>query len=271
MTLLTERSGRVREAHKLLRRRGRAKSGLFLAEGAQAVGEALADTRRDPVVELFASPSAAVRWSGLVDRALEAGVPVHHAEDAALATLSETVTPQGLVAVCRPVVVGLDDAAPTGSTLVTVLASVRDPGNAGTVIRSSDAAGADGVVLTRGSADPQGGKSVRASAGSVFHVPIATAVAASDAVRVLHARGLSLLAADAGARLDLDEADASGLLARPTAWVFGNEASGLGEEFSGLVDEAVRVPVYGRAESLNLAAAAVVCLYASARAQRRPR
>lgn len=270
MTLLTERSERVREARKLLRRRGRAKAGLFLAEGPQAVREALADTRREPVVELFAGPSAAVRWSGLVDRALEAGVPVHHAEDSALAGLSETVTPQGLVAVCRPVMGGLEDAVPTGSTLVTVLARVRDPGNAGTVIRCSDAAGADGVIMTRDSVDPQGGKCVRASAGSLFHLPIATEVAGSDAARALHERGLSLLAADAGAPLDLDAADASGLLARPTAWVFGNEAYGLGEELAGLVDEAVRVPIYGRAESLNLAAAAAVCLYASARAQRDP-
>ncbi|MFW6091209.1 MAG: TrmH family RNA methyltransferase [Actinomycetota bacterium] len=269
MTLLTERSGRVREARKLLRRRGRAKVGLFLAEGPQAVGEALADTTRQPVVELFASPSAAVRWSGLVDRALEAGVPVHHAEDRALATLSETVTPQGLVAVCRSVTVGLDDAVPAGSTLVTVLAEVRDPGNAGTVIRCSDAAGADALILTAGSVDPQGGKSVRASAGSLFHLPVATEVAASDAAVALRERGLVLLAADAAARLDLDDADASGLLARPTAWVFGNEASGLGAELAGLVDEAVRIPIYGRAESLNLAAASAVCLYASARAQRR--
>ncbi|MFW6204846.1 MAG: TrmH family RNA methyltransferase, partial [Actinomycetota bacterium] len=210
MTLLTERSGRVREARKLLRRRGRAKAGLFLAEGPQAVGEALADTTRQPVVELIASPSAAVRWSGLVDRALETGVPVHHAEDRALAALSETVTPQGLVAVCRTVTVGLDDAVPAGSTLVTVLAEVRDPGNAGTVIRCSDAAGADALILTAGSVDPQGGKSVRASAGSLFHLPVATEVAAPDAAAALRERGLVLLAADAAARLDLDDADASG-------------------------------------------------------------
>ncbi|MFW6204730.1 MAG: TrmH family RNA methyltransferase, partial [Actinomycetota bacterium] len=167
------------------------------------------------------------------------------------------------------VTLGLGEAVPAGATLVTVLADVRDPGNAGTVIRCSDAAGADAVILTGGSVDPQGGKSVRASAGSLFHLPVATEVPASEAADALRDRGLTLLAADAGARLDLDAADGSGLLARPTAWVFGNEASGLGTELAGLVDEAVRIPIYGRAESLNLAAASAVCLYASARAQRR--
>lgn len=267
MTLLTARSQRIRQARKLLRRQGRTKTGLFLAEGPQAVREALADTR-SPVVELFVSPQAAVRWPDLVDRALAAGVSVRHAEEAAVAALSETVTPQGLVAVCRAVIGDLNDAVPPGSTLVTVLANVRDPGNAGTVIRCSDAAGADGVILTARSVDPQGGKSVRASAGSLFHLPVATEVDARDAASTVRGRGLTLLAADAAARLDLHACEDSGLLARPTAWVFGNEASGLGEELPDLVDEAVRIPIYGRAESLNLAAAAAVCLYASARAQR---
>jgi TrmH family RNA methyltransferase len=273
VTLLTERSARIREARKLTRRQGRGKAGLFLAEGPQAVLEALAEQagrRPDLVQELIVSPSAAVRFVELVDDAIEAGITVHHADDEALAGLSETVTPQGIVAVCRTLTVPLDQAIAPDARLVALLAEVRDPGNAGTVIRCADAAGVDGVVLTHGSVDPHGGKAVRASAGSVFHVPITADVEAADAIKLVRGRGLAVLAADGAGEVDLDEATSSGLLARPTAWLFGNEAWGLPDEVRQLADEVIRVPIYGRAESLNLATAAAICLYASARAQRLP-
>lgn len=270
--MLTDRSGRVREARKLIRRAAREKAGLFLAEGVQAVREALEESRgRHPgrVTQLFVSPPAAVRHADLVDAALDAAVPVHHADEPALASLSDTVTPQGLVAVCRTVTVPIGAAVGSGARLVAVLAEVRDPGNAGTVIRCADAAGADAVVLTHGSVDPEAGKSVRASAGSLFHLPVAADLDAADAVETLRARGLIVLAADGSGALDLDEADATGLLDGPTAWLFGNEAWGLPDRVRDLSDHVVRVPIYGRAESLNLASAAAVCLYASARAHRR--
>ncbi|MGH8829464.1 MAG: TrmH family RNA methyltransferase, partial [Jiangellaceae bacterium] len=129
--------------------------------------------------------------------------------------------------------------------------------------------GADAVVLTHGSVDPQGGKAVRASAGSLFHLPVSTGPTAEETVDALHDRGLTVLAADGSAEADLDEADDAGLLAGPTAWIFGNEAWGLPMPDRALADHVVSVPIYGRAESLNLATAAAVCLYASARAHRR--
>lgn len=267
--MLTERSDRVREARKLLRRPAREKSGRFLAEGPQAVREAVA---ADPgqVLEVFATPAAAQRWPEIVATAQAAGVSVVTAADAALAALSETVTPQGLVAVCRSVTVDLATALGGNPRLVAVLAEARDPGNAGTVIRCADAAGADAVVLTRGSADPQGGKAVRASAGSVFHLPVSSGAPAPEAVDALHGAGLTVLAADGLADLDLDQAEDAGLLSGPVAWMFGNEAWGLPPGVRALADHVVRVPIHGRAESLNLATAAAVCLYAAARAQRRP-
>ena len=274
MPILTQRSARVRDARKLTRRQGRAKAGLFLAEGPQAVREALAATARQRpglVTDLFASPPAATRYADIVDAALAAGVSVHHADEPALAALSETMTPQGLVAVCRLLSVPLDAALDGAPHLVAILAEARDPGNAGTVIRSADAAGADAVVLTRGSVDPHGGKSVRASAGSVFHLPICADADLETTIAAARARGLHVLAADGAGDLDLDEAEATGLLARPTAWLFGNEARGLPSTARELADEVVRVPIYGRAESLNLATAAAVCMYASARVQRRVR
>jgi TrmH family RNA methyltransferase len=199
------------------------------------------------------------------------------------------VTPQGLVAVCatvdRPLTDVLDElAARPGPVLVAVLAHVRDPGNAGTVLRAADAAGADAVLLTEASVDVHNPKCVRSTAGSLFHLPVVQGVELGDVVARLHERGLVVLAADGAGDLDLDDlldelepgrvraADAEApLLARPTAWLLGNEAWGLPAEHRALADAVVRVPLHGRAESLNLATAATVCLYASARAHRRGR
>jgi RNA methyltransferase, TrmH family len=152
-----------------------------------------------------------------------------------------------------------------------VLASVRDPGNAGSVLRAADAAGADAAVFTSASVDPYNGKCVRASAGSLFHVPLVTRVGLADTVDGLRRAGLTVLAADASGAHDLDEAAEQGLLRGPVAWIFGNEAWGLPTAERALADAVVSVPIHGRAESLNLATAAALCLYASARAQRGPR
>lgn len=266
--MLTQRSDRIRDAHKLTRRRGRDKTGRFLAEGPQAVREVLAEAagpRPGLVIELFAREDAAVRHADLVGTALDIGIPVSHATDAAMALLSDTVTPQGLVALCRSLTVPAAEAL-AGGRLVVLLAEVRDPGNAGTVIRCADAAGADAVVLTTGSVDPHSGKVVRASAGSLFHLPIAAEIPPAEAVTTARQAGLTVLAADGSAETDLVAAARDGLLDRPTAWLFGNEAWGLPDELRRLADEAVRVPIYGRAESLNLATAAAVCLYSSATA-----
>jgi TrmH family RNA methyltransferase len=185
-----------------------------------------------------------------------------------MTTLAQTVTPQGVVAVCHLLDEPLADVAAAAHSLVALLAHVRDPGNAGTVIRTADAAGADAVVLAGESVDPYNGKCVRASAGSIFHLPVAAGQPVDAAVGALRERGLRVLAADGHGELDLDEAIDDGRLDGPTAWLFGNEAWGLPPESRALADDVVRVPIHGRAESLNLATAAAVCLYASARAQR---
>jgi RNA methyltransferase, TrmH family len=147
---------------------------------------------------------------------------------------------------------------------VTVLANVRDPGNAGTVLRTADAAGADGVIFSAASVDPYNSKCVRSSAGSLFHLPVVAGAPIADAIGRLRERGIQVLAADGSATRVLDGAEGPDLT-RPTAWLFGNEAWGLPDDVLALADAAVAVPIYGRAESLNLAAAAAVCLYASAR------
>lgn len=203
------------------------------------------------------------------DRARAAGVPVHEVTERAAAGLSETVTPQGLVAVCDLPTTSLHEALARRPCLVAVLVGISDPGNAGTVLRVADAAGAGAVLFAGDSVDPYNGKAVRASTGSLFHLPVARDREVTAVLEACRAAGLRLVGADGHASGDLDTADASGELAEPTAWVFGSEAHGLSEQVTALLDGTLRVPLYGRAESLNLATAAAVCLYASARAQHR--
>lgn len=208
------------------------------------------------------------RETELLRTAAACDVPVVVATDRVVASLSETVTPQGVVAVVRPPV--LDPAAVLdGARLVAVLDRVSDPGNAGTAIRTADAAGAGAVVLTKGSVDPYNGKCIRASAGSVFAVPVLTGLDATAALE-LAGRDRTTIATTLDAEDDLDDLADAGVLAAPTAWVFGSEASGLDRGLAAAADRRVRIPMYGGAESLNLATSVAVCLYASARAQRRP-
>lgn len=264
---LTARSARVTAARRLTKRAFRSREHRFLAEGPQAVREALASP--GTVLELFVTHDAATRHGDLLAAARAAGVVVHRCGGDVLEMLAQTVTPQGLVAVCGMVDVPLQQVVASGPCLVAVLAHVRDPGNAGAVLRAADAAGADAVVVTDASVDVYNGKCVRASAGSLFHLPVVAGGPVPPVTEALRGAGLRVLAADGAGELDLEDAEAAGRLAGPTAWVFGNEAWGLPEPTRALADEVVRVPIYGRAESLNLATAAAVCLYASARAQRR--
>ncbi|MCX5069741.1 RNA methyltransferase [Micromonospora lupini] len=262
----TPRTPRVVAARRLQRRRDRDATGRFLAEGPQAVREALA--RPGVVTELFGTPAALDRYPELAATAARADVPISEVTDDALAALAETVAPQGLVAVCRHLDVSLEQALAGGPRLVAVLAEIRDPGNAGTVLRTADAAGAGVVVFAGDAVDPYNGKCVRASAGSLFHVDVVRAADPVVVVDALRAAGLSIFATTGYGDDDLDDLTDYGRLVGPTAWLFGSEAHGLPEELTATADARVRVPLYGRAESLNLAAAAAVCLYASARAQR---
>ncbi|HYY10659.1 MAG TPA: RNA methyltransferase, partial [Kineosporiaceae bacterium] len=273
---------RVRAVRRLAGRSARSRDGRFVAEGPQSVTEAVGATveavaaGRPPVVaELFTTPDAAERYASVVEAAHGAGVPVRTATPEVLAAMGDTVTPQGLLAVCRLVDVPLGSVLEGRPALVAVLGHVRDPGNAGTVVRAADAAGAGGVVLSDASVDVHNPKCVRASAGSIFHLPVVTGVPLVPALHELRAAGLRVYAADVSGDTDLDdlldavEDGEPGGLADPVAWVFGNEAWGLPHEALAAADGVVRVPVHGRAESLNLATAATVCLYASARAHRR--
>jgi TrmH family RNA methyltransferase len=255
--LLTERSGRVAAARKLTRRAGRDAAGAFLAEGRQAVSEALA-TAPGAVREVFATEVAAAAHRDLL---AGAAVPVRLVTEKAAAGLSETVTPQGLVAVCDlpDVPAGRLTAGPP--RLTVALAGIADPGNAGTVLRTADACGAGAVVFGAGSVDPFGGKVVRSAAGSHFHLDVVRSAPLPEVLPGLRAAGVAVLVADGGGEVALPAV--ADRLSGPVLWLFGNEARGVPAELAGLADARVRIPMRGRAESLNLAAAAAICLYAT--------
>lgn len=269
---------RVRKVARLSGRSARRREGMFLAEGPQAVREAVPSGL---VVDLYADEAALSRHPEILQEATARGVRVFVCDEPVMRALSDTVTPQGLVAVCRQETVSLTGLADRLASardagepvLLSVLSHVRDPGNAGTVIRATDAAGGKAVVLSDASVDPFNPKCVRATAGSLFHLDTATGVPLAEAIDTLRGCGVGVLAADGAGDVDLDhlsdEAWAGrGPLAGPVAWIFGNEAWGLSEHEASLADHVVRVPVHGRAESLNLATAATVCVYAAARGQR---
>lgn len=264
MDTLTERTPRVVSAVKLLRAAERRKTGRFLAEGENSVTEALAAGH---VHEVFVTETAAERYRTAVDAAHRRGVRVGIVTDRAAARLSDTVTPPGLVAVCDTLDVPLGDALSTRPRLLAVPVEIAEPGNAGTLIRVADVVGADAVIFAGDSVDPHNGKCVRSSAGSIFHLPVARERDTERVLDALTAAGVQILATAADGEVDLDDADE--LLAAPTAWLFGNEAHGLDPQVAARADHRVRIPIRGRAESLNLATAASICLYASSRVQHR--
>ena len=265
------RSPQIRAVTKLHKREARSETGLFLLEGPQAVAEALT-YRAELVVELYATPTALERYTDIAQTAVDAGVDVEFVTEQVLEAMADTVTPQGIVAVCHQFPTSIkdifrEDSEGRGPTLIAILEEVRDPGNAGTIIRAADAAGADAVILTGRSVDLYNPKVVRSSTGSIFHIPIAVDVELDAVLLKARAAGLQILAADVKGD-DLLSARGDGLLVGPTVWLFGNEARGLSDEQLAHADRVIRVPIYGKAESMNLATAASVCLYESAFAQR---
>ncbi len=266
---LNARSARVRDARQLTQGKYRRARGQFLAEGPQAVREALA---AGAAVEVFVDVEWLERRDEAVAAARDAGVPVHVVDESGFAGLVSAQTPQGVVAVCSWEPVSLADvAAAEGPGQVVLAHEMSDPGNAGALIRVADAAGALGVALSERSVDPTNPKCVRATAGSLFHLPVVAAGGTLVAIGTLRDAGYRLLAADVTPDShDLFTAERDGLLAGRIAWVFGNEAHGLPEEVLAAVDHVVRIPILGGAESLNLATAAAVCLYGHARLRSQP-
>jgi TrmH family RNA methyltransferase len=262
---LGARDARVRRIRRLLAQRSaRQTEGAFVVEGTNVLDAAL-DGEAD-IEAFFAAPEAEAECPALLDRAAERGTPIHRLAPGVLERVAGTVTPQPVLAVARRRPLTLPDLT-TGEApeprLLVVGVDVRDPGNAGTLVRSTEAAGAHGVIFCRGSVDVTNPKTVRASAGALFHVPVVEGCDPQEVLGVLGDLGLMRIAAVAHDGERPDRVD----LNRPLALVFGNEAHGLPAEVLDRVDTRVTIPMPGRSESLNLGMAASILLY-EARRQR---
>ena len=288
----TERTPRIVNAAKLHRAATRRKVGRFLAEGSNSVMAAL---RHGQVVEVFVTGDALDDFGRELDGLTGEsgrGVRVALITDRAAHALSESVTTTGLFALCdhqltdlagvlsdsgtgetdnAPGAPGTPDV-PDAPDVLAVPVETAEPGNAGALVRVADATGAAGVVFAGETVDPEGGKAVRSSAGSLFHLPVARHTSVPEVVEALHAHGYVVLATSGDGDVSLDEAGVAAdggtpLLGQKVAWLFGNEAHGLGD-WQDLADVRVQIPMHGRAESFNLVTAAAVCLYETARVAR---
>lgn len=239
---------RVRAAAALARRRDRVAQQRFLLDGPNAVADALAD---GVVEELYVTEDELPAWQGL---AVAPTVVADHV----LEKLATSRTPQGVVGVGRITAASLDDLAPTG--LVVACHSADDPGNVGTIIRVADAVAAAGVVFCEGSADPWGPKAVRAAAGSLTHLPVVHGVTTDELVAAGRRRGI-VVALDGGGDTDVDRVSVDA----PVTLLAGSEAHGLPSEVLGSCDLVAALPIWGRSESLNLAAAVAVAAYSLTR------
>ena len=239
-------------------RAGRREAGAFAVEGPQSVREAVLDAPSTRTV--YATAVALERFADIIVVARANGVEVVPVTDDVIEAMAETRSPQGIIAMCDLFGHSLDDVVRAGAGMAVVLESAADPGNVGTIIRTADAAGASGVVLTAGSTDPFGGKVVRATAGSIFHLPIAEDVDVRSLLARVSETGMTLAVATGAGESDvfewLERAPAS------ICWAFGTEAHGVSDELKEAADARVRIPILGRAESLNVGAAVAVCLFA---------
>lgn len=257
--LANPHADRVTRVRGLSQRSARRRSGQYLAEGPQAVREAVRFAT-EAVRELYLTDEADRRWPEIAQHALEQNRRVYPCTSEVAERLSSDA--QGVLAVLDSRPISLAELPLEAARLVLVCEDLRDPGNAGTVVRAADAAGADAVIFTSGSVELTNPKVVRSSAGSIFHLPVVTDVPLGEALAALRAAGLTVLAADGGGSHDVET---SPLLAQRTAWVLGNEAHGLSERVRAEADALVSIPLRGHAESLNVAMAATVLLYASSR------
>jgi len=243
---------RVAAARRLRRRSQREATGLILVEGERVISDAL---ELGVVEALFSTPDAA----GVASAAEVAGVRPLWVSASVLKSLSDAVTPQGAVAIARSPLIPAREVS--SWDLVLVLDQVRDPGNAGTLLRAAVAAGASAVIFTLGSVDATNPKTVRASAGALFRVPVASGADLEQVAELAHGAGATVVGAETDAALSLYEADLRG----PLVVVVGNEAQGLSGDRATLLDETVSIPMPGPQESLNVSLAGALVLFEAVR------
>lgn len=256
---LTIRSTKVSNALELLNKRDRELRSEFLVEGAHGVEEVIA---ANLAKQIFVTKEFALANNVLMSKAANARISIFETDPIAIEKLSETLSPQGIVAVAAYVAKDLEKEDLLTANFVVVLSNVREPGNAGAIIRVADAAGADLVIFAGTCVDPHNGKVVRSSAGSIFNVKVRQADDVAETLRALTQTNHNIYIADGNAQMSWSDID----LKNPVAWVLGNEAWGVSNE-DAPVGQRVAIPIYGKAESLNVATAAALCLYETAKSR----
>lgn len=265
-TIITSASNpKVREVLEVRNKRSRQRHNAFLIEGPHLLEMA---ANADCIIRnVFFSESFIKKRDGqrLLKRLLTAGADIYMAKEHVMSKLAETETPQGILAVASYAPIDLNALTLRGKPLIVVTEGVQDPGNLGTIIRTSDAAGADAVVILPGTCDPFMPKSLRATAGSIFNLPVIFSET-EDLIGWLKREGISLFVTDTGANKSIFDSDLHG----PLALAFGNEAQGVSQRLRDMADMLIRIPIIGSAESLNVAASAAICLYETVRQRTRP-
>lgn len=258
----TERTPRIVQAAKLLKSSERRKTKRFLVEGGNCVEAALAT---GAATDVFVTKAGSSKYAELLQLAVNVHAYIHPIEHKAAQKLADTATTPGIFAICRNVTWNLNQALRGQPRMVCVGVETSDPGNAGTLMRLGDAMGANAVIFAGDTVDPQSPKAVRASTGSLFHVPVVRNRDVDFVLDRLQKQGFALAATTAAG--DFDIRNSSEQLQQPVAWLFGNEAHGLPAAVMQRADYTMRIPIRGNAESLNLATAAAICLYETARVQ----
>ncbi len=247
--VITSASNAVfKDIMKLKNKKHRDKKGVFTAEGLRFVGE----IPEDVFVEEY------IVSEGFADEdVMRKGVRVYTLAENLFKQLSDTESPQGIIAVCRKKEVDVKEALSDKNGLYVIAEQINDPGNLGTIIRTADAFGAKAVVLSKGSVDLYNSKVLRSTMGSLFHLPVITDADIKETIDTLKTNGIKVFAAHLKGVKTPAQAD----FKCGCAFVFGNEARGLEDETASLCDEYIKIPMAGKAESLNLSVAASVLMY----------
>jgi TrmH family RNA methyltransferase len=257
---------KIKEAIDIRRRKNKSEQASFIIEGPHLIEMALAAGAA--ISEVFFTEDFGSKEEGLRTlRQLSQGTArIYEVADHLLHKIAETETPQGILAVATHSLLALNGLRLQDNPLLVVSDGIQDPGNLGTLIRTADAAGADGVVILPGTCDVYMQKTIRATAGSLFNIPVVRAEV-DELLDWLRANKISLAVTASGAEKSFFEAGFD----KPVAFVFGNEAQGIQEGLKGAADMVLSIPIYGRAESLNVAVSAAVCLYEAVRQRKKLR
>jgi RNA methyltransferase, TrmH family len=260
ITITSAQNPVIKDVKSLKSRKYREEKGLFFAEGSRIVEEAVKENN-DVIYTIISEDYISENESSFLLDKLEKSTSRNYVVPSGLfKELSDTETPQGILAVIALKKYSFNDKA-INNGLFLILDMIRDPGNMGTIIRTADAAGLTGVVITGGCVDAYNPKVVRSTMGSIFHIPLYYFDTGIDAIRFLKAKGIKIYASHLKGACSIYEAD----LTCPAAIIIGSEADGISEDTALQADMLVRIPMNGKAESLNASVAAGIIMYEAVR------